>query len=294
MIRVGIAGWSYADWKGRVYPRTTDKRFHPLEFLSRFFSCIEINSSFYALPKREYVADWARRVEPKADFRFAIKLQREFTHGRFEERGASAFISTFDKLAEHGKLGVVLAQFHQDFENDAAGRARLARISASFQSMPMVYELRHRSWFSHASLAYLEEEGINLAHIDMPNSASVVPQIQTTESLPYFIGPTGYLRLHGRNQANWYDPEKGRDDKYDWMYEREDANEFADYAKRLSEAGGDAYVITNNHFAGKAVVNALEVISALAGGPVQGPSEIVAAYPQLADIVIPHGQGTLY
>lgn len=294
MIRVGVAGWSYADWKGRVYPRTTDKHFHPLEFLSRFFSCIEINSSFYALPKREYVADWARRVETKPDFRFAIKLLRDFTHGRFEERGVAPFLSAFDKLAEHGKLGAVLAQFHQDFENDAAGRARLTRIATSFQSMPMVFELRHRSWFSHDSLAYLAEEGINLAHIDMPTSPSVVPQIRATKDLPYFIGPTGYLRLHGRNEANWYDPEKGRDDKYDWMYEREDAHEFAGYARRLSEAGGDAYVITNNHFAGKAVVNALEVISALIDAPVEGPSEIVATYPQLRDIVIPQGQGTLY
>jgi uncharacterized protein YecE (DUF72 family) len=294
MIRVGVAGWSYADWKGRVYPRSTDKQFHPLEYLANFFGCMEINSSFYALPKREYVREWARRVERFDQFRFAIKLHRDYTHGRFDERGVGEFMGTFDSLAEFGKLAAVLAQFHQDFSCDVAGRSRVLRIASSFASMPLVFELRHRSWFSHESLAWLEEEGISVAHIDMPKSADVVPQVRSSKDLPFFTGSLGYLRLHGRNDENWYDDAKGRDDKYDWMYARADAQVFADYARRLSDAGGDSYVITNNHFAGKAVVNALEIISALAGGPVPGPSEIVATYPQLRDIVIPKGQATLF
>ncbi len=78
------------------------------------------------------------------------------------------------------------------------------------------------------------------------------------------------------------------------MYAREDAAVFAGYARKLALAGGATYVVTNNHFAGKAVANALEVLSELTGGPVSGPPEIVATYPELGDIVIPQGQGTLF
>jgi len=294
MIRVGVAGWSYADWKGRVYPRTSDKSFHPLEYLANFFGCIEINSSFYALPKIEFVREWARRVAAFPDFRFAVKLHRDFTHGRFDGQQATSFHRTLAPLEEAGKLGAVLAQFHQDFADGPSQRAQLLRIAELFGNLPLVLELRHRSWFQNSTLDFLESEHFNLAHIDMPPSATVVPRVKARDKLPYFVGPLGYLRLHGRNTANWYDPEKGRDDKYDWMYSREDAAVFADYARHLSQAGGDTYVVTNNHFAGKAVVNGLELLSELTAGPVSGPAEIVATYPQLGDIVIPRGQGTLF
>lgn len=294
MIRVGVAGWSYADWKGRVYPRTSNKDFHPLEYLARFFGCTEINSSFYALPKRAFVREWVRRTQAARDFRFAVKLHRDFTHGRFEERLASDFRMAFEPLAEAARLGAVLAQFHQDFADEPRSRARLLRIASSLGELPLVFELRHLSWFLPGALHFLTEEGLNVAHIDMPGSATTVPTIRPRETLPYFLGPLGYLRLHGRNAADWYDPEKERDDKYNWMYSREDAAVFADYARKLDAAGGDAYVITNNHFAGKAVANGLEVLAALTGAPVRGPSEIVATYPELGDVVIPAGQGTLF
>ena len=302
MIRVGIAGWSYADWKGRVYPRTSSPDFHPLDSLARFFDCIEINSSFYALPNPRHVRDWTRRVQERKHFRFTVKLHRDLTHGRFDAQLIRQTLTTFEAMHSGDRFGAYLAQFHQEFADDVANRARLVRIAQGLTGWPLVVELRHRSWFRASTLAFLEDEGINLAHIDMPhppsdaapNTTNVVPQIQAGQSLPYFLGPLGYLRLHGRNGSNWFDPQKSRDDKYDWMYTREDSALFADYARRLAETGGSTYVVTNNHFAGKAVANALEVLSELNGGPVPGPSELVATYPALKDIVIPSGQGTLF
>lgn len=294
MIRVGVAGWSYADWKGRAYPRTSSRSFHPLEYLARYFSCIELNSSFYALPKQEHAKGWVERVAAHPDFRFLVKLHRDFTHGRFDDRGAGDFARILEPFCEAQKLGAVLAQFHQDFSDEPGARSRLLRIASLFGHVPVVYELRHLSWYLPDALHFLSEEGFNVAHIDMPVSASVVPPIRERDELPFFLGPLGYLRLHGRNTADWYDPEKGRDDKYNWMYEREDAAVFAGYARKLDAAGGDSYVVTNNHFAGKAVANGLEILAALEGAPVLGPPEIVATYPSLGDVVIPEGQGSLF
>jgi uncharacterized protein YecE (DUF72 family) len=294
LIRVGVAGWSYADWKGRVYPRGGGPDFHPLSYLARYFDCIEINSSFYALPRDEHVSKWVELVEDHRDFRFCIKLHRDFTHGEVSDKDALEFRRTFEPMMDAGKLGVALAQFHQGFENDAAGRSRLARVQRLAGNLPLVVELRHRSWFNTDALRYLELEGVNLAHIDMPASAEVVPQVGESDTLPYFIGPKGYLRVHGRNQDDWYDDEKDRDDKYNWLYSEGDSAMFARYAQRLADAGGDTYVVTNNHFAGKAAVNGIEIKHGLTGDLVSAPPELVATYPGLQAITKREGQGQLF
>lgn len=294
MIRVGTAGWSYADWRGRVYPRTKADDFHPLEYLAQFFECSEVNSTFYALPNRAYVVEWVRRTSAFPNFRFLVKLHRDFTHGSLEKGFTTRFLSSLEPLLESSKLGALLAQFHQGFSDSQASRTRLLQISNLFGHTPVVYELRNLSWFTPSALGFLQGEGINLAHIDMPPSPTVVPEIKDRKQLPYFLGPLGYLRLHGRNSTDWYDPKKGRDDKYNWMYSREDIGVFAGYARKLEAKSGDTYVVTNNHFGGKAVANALEVIAALTGKPVKAPPEIVVTYPNLRDVVVPAGQQGLF
>ena len=68
MIRVGPAGWSYADWEGRAWPRSKPRGFHPLAHLARFVDCIEINSSFYALTDPAHCARWVDLVADRPDF----------------------------------------------------------------------------------------------------------------------------------------------------------------------------------------------------------------------------------
>ncbi len=74
MIRVGPAGWSYADWEGVVVPRRKPPGFHALPYLAGFFDCIEINSSFYAIPERRHVARWVELVAGRESFRF-LRIQ---------------------------------------------------------------------------------------------------------------------------------------------------------------------------------------------------------------------------
>ena len=62
-IRVGPAGWSYEDWKGRVYPTEAGRGFDPLAYLAQYFDTIEINSSFYRPPTPTMTQSWVRRVE---------------------------------------------------------------------------------------------------------------------------------------------------------------------------------------------------------------------------------------
>ena len=84
-LRIGTAGWSYPHWNGVVYPKSPAGGFHPLDFLARKFSLVEINSSFYQPLKPEVTAVWMRKVEANPEFQFTAKLQRRFTHERYDE-----------------------------------------------------------------------------------------------------------------------------------------------------------------------------------------------------------------
>src|SRR5688572_27099661 len=81
-IRVGPAGWSYADWRGRVYPEGAGTKFDTLSLVAKYFDTAEINSSFYHPPSGETARSWLRRIEHNPNFVFTAKLFRAFTHER--------------------------------------------------------------------------------------------------------------------------------------------------------------------------------------------------------------------
>ena len=82
IIRIGFAGWAYPDWNGVFYPKPHPREFQELEYVSQFFSVVEINSSFYRPPRPESVKKWLGLVERHSDFQFTAKLWRGFRHER--------------------------------------------------------------------------------------------------------------------------------------------------------------------------------------------------------------------
>ena len=100
--------------------------------------------------------------------------------------------------------------------------------------------------------------------------------------------------MHGRNARAWFDPRAGRDQKYDYLYTPEEVRELGQATKRLAHGADETFVITNNHFSGKAVANALELLAELGEGAVLGPIELVDAYPALRACVRPEGQDSLF
>ncbi len=111
-IKIGIAGWSYSDWEGIVYPRPAPHGFHALEYMSQFFDVVEVNSSFYQPPRAENTRLWARQVEANPRFPFTAKLWRGFTHERNATRqDEKVFKAGLAPLASAGRLGALLMQF---------------------------------------------------------------------------------------------------------------------------------------------------------------------------------------
>src|SRR5947208_16034557 len=81
-IHIGPAGWSYADWRGRVYPESAGTKFDTLALVAKYFDTAEINSSFYHPPSPSTARSWLQRIEHNPNFIFTAKFYKVFTHER--------------------------------------------------------------------------------------------------------------------------------------------------------------------------------------------------------------------
>ncbi|MBI4470789.1 MAG: DUF72 domain-containing protein [Acidobacteria bacterium] len=289
MIRVGPAGWSYEDWNGIVYPKPAPRGFDPLAYLAGYFDTIEINSSFYRPPQAKSAAAWAGRVAAHPDFRFTAKLFRSFTHEVSSVRpdDERAFREGIRPLTEAGLLGAVLIQFPWSFKNEPASRSYLFGLLDRFSDLPRVVEVRHRSWNSADILEELRTRGAGTCNIDQPVFArSLAPGEVVTSAV-------GYVRLHGRNYQDWFTDTPGGVERYNYLYTPVELEPWIERIRSIASDTREVYVITNNHFEGKAVVNALEIRSSLSGVPVRVPESLPKQYPRLSKIELGGEPGRL-
>ncbi|HEX6044467.1 MAG TPA: DUF72 domain-containing protein [Pyrinomonadaceae bacterium] len=279
MIRIGPAGWSYKDWEGVVYPQKPDKGFDPLAYLARFFNTIEVNSSFYRPPTPSTTESWVRRVQQRKDFTFTAKLHRLFTHerGKASKKDEKEFRDGMAPLVKTGKLGALLLQFPWSFKNTDEDRLYLTKLLEEFREYPLVLEVRHTSWNNETMYEWLEERGVGLCNIDQPVfKRSIRPAAVTTS-------PVGYVRLHGRNYQNWFRDKAPRDERYNYLYSLDELDPWLTRIKQVAKQTRETYVITNNHFRGQAVVNALEIKAALEEERVPAPEPLLEHYARLRE-----------
>jgi uncharacterized protein YecE (DUF72 family) len=278
-ILVGPAGWSYQDWEGQVYPKPKPRGFDPLRYLARYCDAIEINSTFYRIPTAKTTQQWVDRVSELPDFRFTSKLWQGFTHeGTAGAQDEAAFRRAMDPLHQAGRLGAVLLQFPYRFHDTPDNRHRVRQLAEVFRAYPLVLEVRHRSWDRPEVYAFLAELGIGFCNIDQPQ---VSYSIGLTD---HVTGAVGYLRLHGRNAAAWFAEDPNAAERYNYRYTREELDALQEIADTLSRHARDTYLITNNHFRGQAVYNALELRARLRRAHVPVPPPLLKAYPELGHI----------
>ncbi len=275
-IYIGIAGWSYPDWKGIVYPQ---KEVDELEYASRFVDCIEINNTFYRPPSMQNSKSWLERTSKKPDFFFTAKLHRDFTHeGVFDAENIKKFHQGFKPLLEKNRLKQLLAQFRYDFDDSVDNRVRLARIVDEFSdTFNVTLELRHKSWQQKDSLNFLRELGVAVCNLDYPTTSNSFDMPLCT------IGTNGYLRLHGRNSEKWFS-KAGRDETYDYYYGNKELTEIKQRIDKLNKAFEYLTVIANNHYRGAELANALELKALITGRKQPAPPHLIKVYPNLARI----------
>ena len=308
-LRIGTSGWNYPSGRGRrngvVYPATRSRRhgtrdFDELTHYAELFDTVEVNSSFYGPPRAETSRGWAARTPP--GFEFSLKLYQKFTHprmftaaalrrapgseGALLEALAQVTRSDIDDvrvglepLANAGKLGALLAQFPASFKAEDAAREYLAGLLGVFLDYPVAVELRHRSWSDDldGTLGLLNAFGAAWVQIDEPKFRFSIRQNQLPNVTGFY-----YIRLHGRNAAEWWRPVRS-EDRYNYLYSPEELSPIADTLDAATALVRKAYAYTNNHFAAKSVVNAL-MLKAQLGEPIDDPlpPSLTERYPELA------------
>ena len=279
-VAVGVAGWSYPDWNGYVYPAGVGNR---LRFVSRFVDMVEVNSSFYRPPTATTVAGWINQTAESPSFYFTAKLHRDLTHGgEFTPGMVTAIRDGFAPMAEAGKLRHLLAQFRWDFDDTATNRRRVERLCAAFGAMTTVTcEMRHNTWQSAGALAFLAEQGAGLANLDYPMARNSFNLDLCT------VHRHAYLRLHGRNAAAWFNRSAGRDETYNYLYDTKEIDAIVSRAVTLARQSSSLTIVTNNHYQGKEMVNAIQLKSQLSASRVVAPEILIRHYPQLSECADP-------
>jgi uncharacterized protein YecE (DUF72 family) len=217
---VGTSGWSYDGWRGPFYPRTL-RRTDWLAQYAETFKSVEINASFYHLPKLAVLEGWAAHTP--ADFLFAVKAWRAITHYRRLAGCADHLRVFYERLAALGsKAGPVLFQMPPRFGVD------LPRLAEFLAQLPPgrrhAFEFRDPSWHDDAVYALLARHNAAFCVYELGKARS--PRVVTAD----FV----YVRLHGRGA------------RYRGNYGAAALRGWAEWLARAMAEERDAYVYFDN------------------------------------------------
>ncbi|HEX9289679.1 MAG TPA: DUF72 domain-containing protein [Anaeromyxobacteraceae bacterium] len=236
-VLVGTSGFVYAHWRGILYPKDLPQRCWLARYVSEFRT-VELNNTFYRLPRPEAVDRW--RAETPEGFVFAAKGSRFMTHMKRlldPEPGLARYFEPVSRLRE--KLAVVLWQLPPRWHAD------LERLDAFLAALPRgvrhAVEFRDESWYDEAVCDVLEAHGAAFCEHDIIRKRP-----------PRLTGGFRYLRFHG--WTGKYHGRYGAEALAPW------ARDLARFSRR-----GDAFVYFNNDVGGHAVLDARDLVSMLPG-----------------------------
>lgn len=186
-IHIGTSGWSYEHWKDNFYPEGLATR-KWLPYYAENFKTVEINSTFYRMPRETTVQNWIKAVPE--NFIFSVKASRYITHlKRLHDCQESVdyLYSTIKHFKE--KLGPILFQLPPSFKmNQERLEEFLTWIDPDHLA---VFEFRHESWFVEEIYALLRKQNLGLCITDLGGHLS--PEVITADFT--------YIRLHGPKKA---------------------------------------------------------------------------------------------
>ena len=231
IIRIGCSGWNYRHWRGPFYPDKMPVRLW-YDHYAATFDTVELNTSFYHLPKPETFDKW--RAQATVKLTYAVKAPRFITHMKKLKECAEPvdeFLSRARRLG--GTLGPILYQLPPRW---AFNRDRLEEFLGHLPAdLIHVFEFREKSWITEDVLALLDARGIAFCVHDMPGSAT--PR--------WASGPIAYVRFHGGEGKYW-----GR-------YSDEGLLSWTDWIVAEARAGRDVWCYFNNDLFAHAIDDAL-------------------------------------
>ncbi|NHI94522.1 MAG: DUF72 domain-containing protein [Candidatus Lokiarchaeota archaeon] len=242
----GCSGWSYDDWKLHFYNGDIDSK-DMLSFYSSIFKTVEINTTFYNIPRIEYVRNWVSKTPN--DFIFAVKFPQSITHDKLYKddvfkQDLTPFLDVLTALKP--KLGPILIQLRPKFDKD------LSKLENFFTLLPTRYkysiEFRHKSWITDTTFQLLEKYNMAYCIVDEPYKTDerktlIPPVLKITSDFTY-------IRWHGLNPKHWYD----------YLYSEEQLKEWKEKIQSISDSVKTVYGYFNNHPNGQAPTNCIQLL----------------------------------
>ncbi|MBI3953273.1 MAG: DUF72 domain-containing protein [Chloroflexi bacterium] len=301
-ILVGTCGWAEPTLirSGLFYPKEARTAAARLRHYASRFPLVEVDTSYYAVPTEDVVANWASWTPP--GFVFDVKAFALFTgqptplrslppelreelppplkakeriyfkdlDRGWRRRFWELFTASLAPLERAGKLGAVVLQFPQWFLPDKDSFAQLTECREMLPRQRLAIEFRNGWWLGPRqqgdTLAFLRELGAAYVCVDEPQGfqSSVPPVAQAT-------APLALVRLHGRNAATWQKKGITAAERFNYLYQRSELEEWAPRVQGLAEQVAEVHVLFNNCHANQAVVNAQQMAELL-GAPLAAPA----------------------
>jgi uncharacterized protein YecE (DUF72 family) len=239
VIWIGTSGWTYKHWKGKFYPEKISQRLW-LEYYAERFKTVELNASFYHIPKKNITEGWAQRTPP--DFRFSVKVTRLITHIRKLENCDDIiewFFKEMDPLKK--KVLAYLLQLPPSFIPTPD------RLKNFIGSLPhgnrYVFEFRDKNAFTGPLPEILSEQNIGFC----------IHDYRGIESPPIVTSDVVYLRFHGYGR------------QYAGSYPDDVLTDWSRKMKEWRDEGRMVLVYFNNDLEGSAISNAMTLRDNLSG-----------------------------
>ncbi len=254
MLYCGTCGFSYDDWAGVYFPAGLPRK-DWLSYYAREFNALELNSTYYALPRVSVIESMVKKTGE--GFVFAVKANQEMTHVRQQGQELfKAFLNVLVPLTEAGKLGCVLAQFPYSFACSTENLAYLQKFNDLMAGVSLVVEFRNATWLNDRTLEWLRNNQVGFCCVDEPHLPKLMPPVAEV------TGDIAYLRFHGRNAARWWQHEEAWQ-RYDYTYRDEELEEWIPKLSRMSRQAKNTFIFANNHWRGQAVDTIRQVRSML-------------------------------
>jgi uncharacterized protein YecE (DUF72 family) len=271
-IRVGVCSWADETLTKVWYPKGIKSGEERLRYYAERFDVVEANSTYYRLPDRQMVENWAERTPPGFTMhvkafgvmtRHPVKVDQlppdlrdvpTDARGRVDrpprEYRAEVFARFHDALEplrSAGKLGGILMQFPPYVVPRAQSLEYLEWSQEQLRGDEMLVEFRHASWLDEEhraeTLRFLEDHGMTYVVVDAPQTGgkNVLPTLVAATS------ETGYVRFHGRNAQTWNKRTGSAAERFDYLYSEDELREWVPRLKELAAETQTAYAMFNNN-----------------------------------------------
>ena len=246
-VRLGTCSFADEGLVKHWYPRGVSASKARLAYYSERFDTVEVDSPYYHLPDPAVTGRWAQRTPP--EFVFHVKAHKTMTwhEGEPSDEAFAEFRTSIEPLELSGKLRGILLQYHPRVQKSAEALAELERVRSRIEPLVPLVEFRHRSWMEpeerENTLAFLERNGLSYVSVDTPmtRASNVVARHAVA------TGPVAYVRFHGRNEKTWNIKSEKSSDRFDWMYEEGELEEWVEKLGRLAGEADEVYAMFNNN-----------------------------------------------